>query len=185
MNRSIRVCALFLCLALSLNVSAQGKNDGPSHTDGVAYNYNYKRGTHFGFEGSFLYYSGLTESPEGLGDLPVWGEFAANVGYSWGDGLYAGFDLGCLYSSEALFLDPALVLKYNFRNDKRSPFVKVKVGSNVFPDLDNPILYQFCSTSVGVDFRHFSVYVGYYNINITSSVLTWINLCNIGIGYNF
>ncbi|MCI2082064.1 MAG: hypothetical protein LKK08_04095 [Bacteroidales bacterium] len=181
MNRSIRVCALFLCLALSLNVSAQGKNDGPSHTDGVAYNYNYKRGTHFGFEGSFLYSSGSTEVI--ANSSPLFGEISANVGYSWGDGLFVGFDMGCLFSDGALF-NPALTVKYNFKNDKRSPFIKVKTGSSFFL-INGVTAYQFCSTSVGVDFRHFSVYAESYNLNPSSSILTWVSLFGIGVGYNF
>jgi len=172
MKHSIRLFVLLLCLALTVNVSAQD----------VANNCNFKRCTHFGFEGSLLCSSGATAV---LFNKDIFfGELSANVGYSWGDGLYVGFDIGSLFCGGGALLNPALAVKYNFKNEKISPFVKAKVGPSLYL-MNGVFLYHFGSLAFGLDFSHFSAYMEYFNVNITSVANSSVGLLGIGVGYNF
>jgi hypothetical protein len=170
MNKIIKLLALSLCLTISFGANAHEVS-----------NFNYKRGTRFGFETSFLYCSGSTDF---MGNsTPCFGEVSGNVGYSWGQGLSVGFYMGCLFSDGALF-NTGLSVKYNFVNEKISPFIKVKAGiSTYFSDVTD--IYQSGSIGFGLDFKRFSAFLQYYAINMSSSFLTSVGLMGIGIGYNF
>ncbi len=82
-------------------------------------------------------------------------------GYSFGNGAYVGLGLGAGFDLDGSVYIPLFMdAKYNFIDNKVSPFASVRTGIRFSPEVDSYISWGF-SLGGGVDFGRFSVKLGY------------------------
>ena len=81
-------------------------------------------------------------------------QITTSQGYSFGNGAYIGLGLGAGFDLDA---------KYNFIDNKVSPFASVRAGIRFSPEVNEYLSYGF-AIGGGVDFGRYSVKLGYeYN----------------------
>ncbi len=88
-------------------------------------------------------------------------QVTTSQGYSFGNGAYVGLGLGAGFDLDGSVYIPLFMdAKYNFIDNKVSPFASVRTGIRFSPETSNYISWGF-SLGGGVDFGRFSVKLGY------------------------
>lgn len=88
-------------------------------------------------------------------------QVTTSQGYSFGNGAYVGLGFGAGPGLDGSVYIPLFMdAKYNFIDNKVSPFASVRTGIRFSPETSNYISWGF-SLGGGVDFGRFSVKLGY------------------------
>lgn len=91
-------------------------------------------------------------------------QITTSQGYSFGNGAYIGLGLGAGFDlGGSVYIPLFMDAKYNFIDNKVSPFASVRAGIRFSPEVDSYLSYGF-AIGGGVDFGRYSVKLGYeYN----------------------
>ncbi len=93
-------------------------------------------------------------------------DITTSHGYSFGNGLYVGGGVGFgaefkhNFKTSPVFYAPVFAdVKYNFLNQKCTPFVGLRLGE--IADITNRALRTSVNPNIGIDIASFSIKVGY------------------------